>query len=114
MGNIDDIVRKMRQHSSVFAWEDVVNYGYTGPYFEQDVRRVTIGHLADLIENEWKVMESELCQLRAAAVDDHRAIDQLNAALKFILECPLDSTMPQAAVLAVAQARQALGVKLQA
>ena len=37
---------------------------------------------------------------------------RLSAALKIILECTLDSTMPHAAVLAVAQARQALGIKL--
>lgn len=74
---------------------------------------------ADRIEAAYKRLAiptpeqwTEIAQQGAEIADLKRENARLSAALKIILECTLDSTMPHAAVLAVAQARQALGVKL--
>ena len=50
MKGIDRTIADLRKHGNVFAWQDVINYGYQGPYFEQDVRRVTLGDIAERVE----------------------------------------------------------------
>ena len=74
---------------------------------------------ADRIEAAYKRLAiptpeqwTEIARQGAEIADLKRENARLSAALKIILECTLDSTMPHAAVLAVAQARQALGIKL--
>ena len=74
---------------------------------------------ADRIEAAYKRLSlptpeqwTEIARQSVYISELNRENARLRAALKIILKCTLDSTMPQAAVLAVAQARQALGVKL--
>ena len=71
METIKDILREMREKAArMVAWEDVITYGYTGPYFEQDVRRVTIDDLADRLAaaNKREIAEAEARGLEAGAL----------------------------------------------
>lgn len=66
MGYLEDIISKMREHGRTLAWEDVITYGYNGPYFTQDVRRVTLADLADRIETATAHLRKENARLKAA------------------------------------------------
>lgn len=47
---IERTIADLREHGDVLAWQDVITYGYTGPYFEEDVRRITLGDIAGRVE----------------------------------------------------------------
>lgn len=50
METIDRIVREMREHYNIVLWKKYITYGYTGPYFEQDVFTTKLHDIADRIE----------------------------------------------------------------
>lgn len=56
---------QMRENANNVAWTDVIHYGYTGPYYEQDVRTITLGQLAQSFEAEISGLRAENEKLRA-------------------------------------------------
>lgn len=66
MKGIERTIADLRKHGDVFVWQDVITYGYQGPYFEQDVRRVTLGDIAGRVEADVADILAENARLRDA------------------------------------------------
>ena len=108
---VDDIVREMRTLGRLDE--------KSTDKIPRSLQALGLRTYADRIEAAYKRLAiptpeqwTEIARQGAEIADLKRENARLSAALKIILECTLDSTMPHAAVLAVAQARQALGIKL--
>lgn len=113
---VEDYLSKMqmRENANKVAWTDVINYGYTGPYFEQDARTITLGQLAQSFKAEisglrdanerLRALVGELAYALDASCDCHCRCDGCKMADESKFDCP-----DKAWRALVARARKAIG-----